>query len=115
MAEYSDREDFCTEFSQQPSVFAEHVQCRPPVHTLRHLLTHTAAGVPGTNLYYHPALYLKIPDLRTALVLLANSEGLWWDNPPDRAMIERSLFAQVFLGAVIDGPEIQESGQGSSD
>ena len=29
--------------------------------------------------------------------LLANSEGLWWDNPLDTAEIEKSPFVAAFL------------------
>lgn len=43
------------------------------------------------------ALYLKIPERNLALILLANSEGMWWGNPLDRAEVERSLFAKLFL------------------
>ena len=57
MAEYSDWADFCTGFSQQPSIFAKGLQCRPPVHTLRHLLTHTPVSTPGTRFSYNPVLY----------------------------------------------------------
>ena len=43
------------------------------------------------------ALYLKIPNKNMTLILLANSEGMWWGNPLDRAEVERSLFAKLFL------------------
>jgi len=45
----------------------------------------------------YSALYLKIPDLGLTFIILANSEGIWWDNPLDRAEVERSPFAQSFL------------------
>ncbi|HEU4880855.1 MAG TPA: serine hydrolase domain-containing protein [Longimicrobium sp.] len=45
----------------------------------------------------YSALYLKLPDERLTLILLANSEGLWWQNPLDGATIERSPFAAAFL------------------
>lgn len=57
MAEYSDWPGFCTDFSEQPSIFARDLRCDPLVHTLRHLLTHTAAGTPGTRFSYNPILY----------------------------------------------------------
>lgn len=50
----------------------------------------------------YSALYLKIPALELAFIVLANSEGIWWGNPLDRAMVERSQFAQAFLSAFID-------------
>jgi hypothetical protein len=45
----------------------------------------------------YSALYLKVPALNLSFILLANSEGVWWDNPLDRAEVQRSTFAQVFL------------------
>jgi CubicO group peptidase (beta-lactamase class C family) len=46
----------------------------------------------------YSALYLKLPDRRLSLILLANSDGLRWDNPLDSAIVERSPFAAAFLG-----------------
>lgn len=43
------------------------------------------------------ALYLKIPDKKLTLILLANGEGLRWGNPLDKAMMEKSPFAQLFM------------------
>ncbi|HEX6367875.1 MAG TPA: serine hydrolase domain-containing protein [Longimicrobium sp.] len=45
----------------------------------------------------YSALYLKLPDERLTLILLANSEGIWWGNPLDAAAVERSPFAAAFL------------------
>lgn len=250
MKDYSDWDGFCTDFSQQPSIFAQELRCQPSNHTLRHLLSHTATGEPGTRFSYNPvlyswasrpimaaadapfstlvkeyvfaqagmeksarkhrnlslpeevaqnqaspyqidslgmpkrserppqgdgaaggvvstvldlakfdialdqgelismasraemmaptpsnsgeffeyglgwyvqehqgntllwhsgwwedaysALYLKVPDLDLSFILLANSEGVWWDNPLDRAQVQRSEFAQAFLSAFVD-------------
>ena len=49
----------------------------------------------------YSALYLKIPTLKLTFILLANSEGIWWDNPLDQAAVERSQFAQAFLHAFV--------------
>jgi CubicO group peptidase (beta-lactamase class C family) len=57
LVSYCDWAEFCAEFSQQPSIFATGLRCRPPLHTLRHLLSHTATGTPGTRFSYNPALY----------------------------------------------------------
>lgn len=57
IVEYSDWTGFCTGFSQQPSIFAQELRCQPPNHTLRHLLSHTATGPPGTRFSYNPILY----------------------------------------------------------
>jgi len=59
----------------------------------------------GNKLVWHPgwwpnaysALYLKVPEKKLTLILLANSDGLWWGNPLDAAEVERSAFAQVFF------------------
>jgi hypothetical protein len=45
----------------------------------------------------YSALYLKVPARRATLILLANSEGLRWDNPLHGAEVERSLFTAAFL------------------
>ncbi|XOV78868.1 MAG: serine hydrolase domain-containing protein [Aestuariibacter sp.] len=45
----------------------------------------------------YSAIYLRLPEQNIALILLANSEGLWWHNPLDTAEIEKSEFAQVLL------------------
>lgn len=57
MAQYSQWAEFCAEFSQQPTVFAHDLRCRPPTHALRHLLSHTATGTPGSRFAYNPVLY----------------------------------------------------------
>lgn len=57
MAEYSDWAGFCTDFSLQPSIFAKGLRCKPTVHTLRHLLSHTATATPGNLFSYNPLLY----------------------------------------------------------
>ncbi|CAM3818247.1 serine hydrolase domain-containing protein [Rheinheimera salexigens] len=57
MAQYSEWIDFCSAFSRQPSIFAQDLSCQPPSHTLRHLLSHTATGTPGTRFSYNPVLY----------------------------------------------------------
>ena len=57
MAEYSEWAGFCKDFSEQPSIFAQGLLCESPRHSLRHLLTHTAIGRPGTRFSYNPILY----------------------------------------------------------
>ncbi|MEL7449484.1 MAG: serine hydrolase domain-containing protein [Pseudomonadota bacterium] len=57
IAEYSEWADFCARFSKQPSIFARNLRCEPATHTLRHMLSHTAAGVPGTAFSYNPIVY----------------------------------------------------------
>ena len=47
----------------------------------------------------YSAIYLRVPSRRLTLILLANSDGLWWDNPLDAAMIDRSPFVQELLAA----------------
>jgi CubicO group peptidase (beta-lactamase class C family) len=50
----------------------------------------------------YSALYLKVPSLDLTFIVLANSEGVWWDNPLDRAEVQGSEFAQAFLSAFVD-------------
>lgn len=66
----------------------------------------------GELLYWHSgwdeeagfsALYLKVPGRDLTLILLANSEGLWWGNPLDRAFVEGSPFARAFLDQFVFG------------
>lgn len=45
----------------------------------------------------YSSLYLKLPDERLTLILLANSEGLWWGKPLDAAQVDRQPFAAAFL------------------
>ena len=252
MSEYSEWAEFCVDFSQQPTIFAKELQCEPQVHTLQHLLSHTATLTPNTSFSYNPvlyswasrpimsatstafstlvdqyvfkpagmlnsarkhrdlelredlatrtapphhigstgyiekspppspqgdgaaggviatvldlamfdialdqgvllsaesretmmsptqsssgealpygigwyvqqyqgqtlvwhsgwweeaysALYLKVPKLNLSFIILANSEGIWWDNPLDRAEVQRSEFAQAFLSSFVNG------------
>lgn len=49
----------------------------------------------------YSALYLKVPSLDLTFIVLANSEGVWWDNPLDRAAVQRSEFALAFLSAFV--------------
>ncbi len=50
----------------------------------------------------YSALYLKVLDQDLTLILLANSEGLWWDNPLDSARVQRSVFAQAFFAEFLE-------------
>lgn len=47
----------------------------------------------------YSALYLKVPGRDLTLILLANSEGLRWEQRLDEAAIERSPFVTAFLAA----------------
>ena len=51
------------------------------------------------------ALYLKVPERNLTLILLANSEGMWWGNPLDRAEVEGSPFAELFLSLFVFSSE----------
>lgn len=53
----------------------------------------------------YSALYLKVPEERLTLILLANSEGLWWSNPLDQAQVEKSSFAVAFLERFASKPK----------
>jgi CubicO group peptidase (beta-lactamase class C family) len=45
----------------------------------------------------YSALYLKLPDERLTLILLANSDGLRWESRLDEAAVARSPFAAALL------------------
>lgn len=45
----------------------------------------------------YSALYLKAPDQRVTLIVLANTEGVWWKNSLVRAEVENSPIAAQFL------------------
>ncbi len=47
----------------------------------------------------YSALYLKVPARRLSLILLANSDGLRWDNRLDEGGAVRSPFVRAFLNA----------------
>ena len=47
------------------------------------------------------SLYIKILDQNVSLIILANSEGVWWHNALDKAEVERSAFAQAFFTAFL--------------
>ena len=51
----------------------------------------------------YSAIYLKVPDRKITLILLANGEGLWWNNPLDAAIIEQSPIARSFLDLFLAG------------
>ncbi len=82
MADYSDWAEFCTDFARQPSIFAKGLRCEPPIHTLRHLLSHTATSTPGNQFSYNPVLYswASRPIMKAA-------------NAPFSALVERHVFA----------------------
>jgi CubicO group peptidase (beta-lactamase class C family) len=50
------------------------------------------------------ALYLKVPEQNLTFIVLANSEGMWWGNPLDKAEVEKSAFAQLFLKHFVSSP-----------
>lgn len=47
------------------------------------------------------ALYLKVPERGLTLILLANGEGLRWENPLDGAEVQKSAFARAFLSRFV--------------
>ena len=44
-----------------------------------------------------------------AIILLANGEGIWWDNPPGKAEVEKSPFARAFLDRFVFRPVSEKS------
>ena len=65
----------------------------------------------GTRVVWHTglwdgrysALYVKVPERRLTMLLLANSEGLQWPARLNEAAIERSPYARAFFAAFMDG------------
>ena len=59
----------------------------------------------GHRFYWHSgwdpdrysAIYLKVPDKRLTLIVLANNDRLWWDNSLIRAEIDKSPVVAKFL------------------
>lgn len=47
----------------------------------------------------YSALYLKVPVRQLTLILLANSDGLRWEQRFDEAAIERSPFVEAFMAS----------------
>lgn len=45
------------------------------------------------------AIYLKIPEKRLSLILVANTDGLWWKNPLTKSDIMHSPFVQSFMAS----------------
>ncbi len=43
------------------------------------------------------ALVMWLPERRLGFAVVANGEGVWWENPLRQAAVERSAFAQAFL------------------
>ena len=50
----------------------------------------------------YSAMYLKVPEKRLTLIVLTNSEVLWWDNSVARAEIETSPVAAKFLELFVE-------------
>lgn len=64
----------------------------------------------GERLYWHSgwdeeagfsALYVKVPDRHLSFIILANGEGVSWNNPLAAAEIEHSPFARAFLESLV--------------
>ncbi|GAA4842338.1 hypothetical protein GCM10023331_29170 [Algivirga pacifica] len=51
------------------------------------------------------ALLLRVPERGLTLALLANSEGMYWGNPLDKAAVEQSPFARLFLDHFVFGEQ----------
>ena len=64
----------------------------------------------GHDLFWHSgwdpdrysAMYLKVPEQRLTLIVLANTEGLWWDNSLVHAGIDKSPIAAAFLAGFVE-------------
>jgi len=63
---------------------------------------HRIAWHSGWDPERYSAMYLKLPGERLTLIVLANSESVWWDNSLARAEIETSPLAAKFLAEFVD-------------
>lgn len=52
----------------------------------------------------YSAMYLKVPESKLTLIVLANTEALWWGNSLVRAEIETSPVAAAFLAGFVANP-----------
>jgi len=68
---------------------------------------HRLAWHSGWDPERYSAMYLKVVDRELALVVLANTEALWWGNSLARADIQGSPVAAAFLSGFA-GPERKE-------
>lgn len=50
----------------------------------------------------YSAMYLKVPEKKLTLIVLANTEAVWWQNSLVRAEIEKSTIAAAFLERFVD-------------
>jgi CubicO group peptidase (beta-lactamase class C family) len=82
MAAYSEWAEFCTDFARQPSIFSKGLRCQPSIHSLRHLLSHTAMATPGNQFSYNPVLYSW-----ASRPIMAAAKA------PFSALVERHVFA----------------------
>ncbi len=68
---------------------------------------HRLAWHSGWDPKRYSAMYLKVVDRGLTLIVLANTEALWWNNSLARAEIDRSPAAAAFL-AGFAGPKRKE-------
>ena len=45
----------------------------------------------------YSGLLLRLPERALSVAFLANSGGMWWGNPLNKAEVESSPFAKLFL------------------
>lgn len=78
-----------------PYAYGWYVQAHQGEHLVWHAGWDPDAGT--------SSLLLLVPERHLAFVVLANGEGVHWDNPLDGAAVERSPFAQAFLARYVFG------------
>ena len=62
---------------------------------------HRLAWHSGWDPGRYSAMYLKVPEEALTLVVLANTEAVWWHNSAARAEIEKSPIAKAFLDGFV--------------
>ncbi|GAC13609.1 serine hydrolase domain-containing protein [Aliiglaciecola lipolytica] len=132
LTNYSKWDEFCHAFQQQPSIFAKNLKCEPANHTLRHLLTHTATGSPGSYFSYNPILYSwasrpVMAAMNTSFSTLVAKHVFQPANMSRSARIHRSLALPETLrklsarpymiddnNLVVPSPPLSEQGDGAA-
>ncbi|GAA4868060.1 serine hydrolase domain-containing protein [Luteimonas vadosa] len=63
---------------------------------------HRLAWHSGWDPERYSAIYLKVPDRKLTLIVLANTEALWWGNSLVRAEVEASPVVATFLAGFVE-------------
>jgi len=88
-----------TNSAESPYGYGWYFQCYRGIKLMWHAGWDPDAGYSG--------LLLRLPDQGLAVAILANSGGMWWGNPLDKAEVESSDFASLFLDEFVFKDDLQ--------